>query len=415
MLRLIAAVIVAAAVYSAAGPARDWDVEIHQLTSGPNQHHFFGYIGHVQNIPWNKSGRYVVLLRTTFQDHMPQPEEAAEIVLLDMRRSVGIERLDETRGWNPQQGTMLYWNPKAQETQIFFNDRDPRTGKVFAVLYDVQQRRRLKEYRFEDTPVGNSGVAQKGGQFLGLNYGRLARLRPVTGYPQAYDWTEGVAAPENDGVFLINSETGVKRLIVSFRQLAEAVRTKRPDIDRIPLFINHTLWSRDDNRIYFYLRGHFANRADRVDIPFTVRPDGNNLTMHEQFIGGHPEWELGSRMIGAVGRKQVLYDVETKRIVDELGSEEIFPKPGGDVALSVDAKWLVNGHGESGKNFYTILHRPTGTWLRTRGFPNPGWDSGDLRLDPSPAWNRSNDAFLVPAIAADGTRQSFLIKIIRRK
>ena len=76
---------------------------------------------------------------------------------------------------------MLYWNPEAPETQFFFNDRDPKTNHVFCVLFDVSKGKRVEEYRFSDTPIGNSGVAQNGGFFLGINYGRLARLRPVTG------------------------------------------------------------------------------------------------------------------------------------------------------------------------------------------------------------------------------------------
>ena len=109
-----------------------------------------------------------------------------------------------------------------------FNDRDPASNRVFTVLYDVKARRRIREYRFDDTPFGNSGVAQQGGWFLGLNYGRLARLRPVTGYPEAFDWNPGTPAPENDGIFIVDIESGRKRLLVSYRKLAEAVAPLAP-------------------------------------------------------------------------------------------------------------------------------------------------------------------------------------------
>ena len=98
---------------------------------------------------------------------------------------------------------MLYWNPLEPETQFFFNDRDPATQDVFCVLFDIQAGKRVAEYRYAETPVGNSGVAQNGGWFLAINYGRLARLRPVTGYPGARDWTIGVKQPENDGIFKV--------------------------------------------------------------------------------------------------------------------------------------------------------------------------------------------------------------------
>lgn len=405
---LAALAIVPAPLTSA--PPRDWDVEIQQLTSGP-LHHFFGYIGHVQTIPWNASGRYIVMLRSPFQDHMPKPSEAADIVLVDTTRKNAVIAVDKTLAWNIQQGTMLYWNPKEPETQFFFNDRDPVTQKVFAVLYDIKKRKRVKEYRFNDTPFGNSGVAQNGGRFLGINYGRLAKLRAVTGYPGAFDWTGEAATPDNDGIFVVDSGSGEKRLLISFKQLADALRPKHPAVDETPLFINHTLWNRKDDRIYFYVRGNFgSSRPGSINVPCSIRPDGSGLTLHE-LMGGHPEWSSGSRIVGDKSGKQVLYDVDEKKIVGQIGTPEILPQPGGDAAYSPDMKWFVNGHRQDGKNYYSLLRITDGSWIRTDGFAHPGWTGGDLRLDAAPAWNRDSTQILFPAIAKDGTRQSFVMRI----
>jgi hypothetical protein len=218
-------------------------LRVRQLTRGP-EHHFFGYIGHVKTIPWNESGRYLLALRTGFQDRLPRPDEAADIVLLD-----AVRKVEETRAWNFQQGTMFAWNPKAAETQFFFNDRDPATGRVFCVLYDLERRRRVREYRFEDASIGNGGVSPRGDCFAAINYGRLARLRPVTGYPGALDPTRDVPFPDDDGVFRVDAATGEKRLLVSFRQLRELLRADHSWIDEAPLFINHTLWNRPGDRI----------------------------------------------------------------------------------------------------------------------------------------------------------------------
>ena len=132
-----------------------------------------------------------IALRTTFQDRMPGAQDVADIVLLDARNQYAETRVDGTRGWNPQQGAMMYWNPEQPSRQFFFNDRDPNTGKVFTVLYDIVEKKRVKEYRFDATPAANGGVRQDGGAFAAINYARMARLRPVTGYPGAWDWTEG--------------------------------------------------------------------------------------------------------------------------------------------------------------------------------------------------------------------------------
>ena len=90
-------------------PDSGFRIHVEQITFGP-KNHLFGYIGHVQNIPWNQSDRYIVALQTDFQERMPNPGEAADIILIDTQNDFAIEVVDETRAWNPQQGTMLYWN-----------------------------------------------------------------------------------------------------------------------------------------------------------------------------------------------------------------------------------------------------------------------------------------------------------------
>src|SRR5687768_18400246 len=77
--------------------------EARELTFGPS-HHFYGYIGHVGNSPYNRQGKWLVALRTTFQDRMPTPDDAADIVLLDAARVYLPTKPDPPRGWNPQQG-----------------------------------------------------------------------------------------------------------------------------------------------------------------------------------------------------------------------------------------------------------------------------------------------------------------------
>ncbi len=387
-------------------------VAIRRITSGPS-HHFFGYIGQVRTIPWNASGRYIAALRTSFQDRMPTPKDAADIVLLDCENDYAARVIDRTRAWNPQQGTMMYWNPRAAETQLFFNDRDSKTGKVFCVLYDVEKRRRIREYRFEDAPIGNGGVCQQGGQFAAINYGRIARLRPVTGYPEAYDWTVGQKHPADDGVFLVDIATGTKRLVASFKQMRDLLVKSRPDVDEKELFINHTLWSRDGERLFFFARGDFSSRdrtRKRLNVPFVVRVDGTGLKPLPHHFGGHPEWDEGSRMIGRRDKAQAIYDVELEQYVGTLGDPSIFPNPEGDIALSPDGTWLVNGWKRDGANHYAFFRRADGYAVRSDGIDKGQW-TGELRVDGAPCWNRDGTAVVVPGIASDGTRQMFLISL----
>ncbi|MFP6879990.1 MAG: hypothetical protein VCA34_03520 [Roseibacillus sp.] len=393
-----------------------FDLKIKQLTSG-EKHHFFGYIGQCRTIPWNASGRYVLGIEIEAIDRMPEPGEAATIILVDTRQDNKILRIEKTHAWNPQQGTMFYWNPLAAETQFFFNDRDLNTGKIFTVLYDIEKKKRIREYRFEDTPIANGGVAQKGGAFLALNYGRMARLRPVTGYPGTRDWSKGAdPAPDNDGIFVVDTESGEKRLLVSFRQLAKGIKKLDPKSPDHPLFINHSLWNRRGDRVYFYVRGAWSNRAPgtkKINVPCSIHSDGTGLILHDIFIGGHPEWAEDTLVIGRLKKDQVLYDVDRQKIVGTLGTPEIFPNPEGDISLSPDGKWFVNGFKKDSKNYYAIYRRSDGAHVRSKGL-DKGKYSGDIRIDPAPRWNRSNNAILVPGIAKNGTRQMFVIRVVLR-
>jgi hypothetical protein len=130
-------------------------------------------------------------------------------------------------------------------------------------------------------------------------------------------------------------------------------------------------------------------------------------------FGGHPEWEHGPRMIGAVDGRQILYDTQQQEIVGHLGDQSVLPEPESDVALSPDGRWLVNGFRQGQQNFYAFFRRSDGFSLRSRGFDVRGWTSGDLRIDGAPCWNRESNAIVFTALADDPqrTRQMFLLRL----
>jgi len=396
--------------------AAKFKTTIQQITKGP-ENHLFGYIGQSLTIPWNSSGNRILTLSSPFIDHLPNGTEPAGVCLVHTDKPEGNyfkgEKVDESLGWNPQQGTMFYWNPDKPESQFFFNDRDKKTGNVFTVLYDIDKDKRIHEYKFEDTPVGNSGVCPKGKSFLAINYARMARLRAVTGYKGSTDWTKGIATPENDGIFIVDIKSGKKKLLVSFKQLETELKKKGFDTGGASLFINHTLWNRDGNLFCFFVRAGWKDsgrKEKRTNVFCTINSDGSGLFAGRQFIGGHPEWGLGQQMIGRIDDDQVIYDIIKEKIVGTIGTPEIIPDPEGDISLSPDGNWFVNGSAKNGKNFYNIVRLTDGEWSRTEGI-DKGEYSGDIRIDAAPRWNRENNQILVQGIVEDGTEQLFIISV----
>ena len=398
-----------------AGAAQEKNIsfEVQQITSGP-KHHLFGYIGHALTIPWNQSGRYIVSLRTDFYERMPEKGEAAEIVIIDTQNNFDVIPLDKTLAWNLQQGTMLYWNPNKPETQFFFNDLDLETGAVFTVLYDIEKRQRIREYRFGKESIANGGVAPSGKYFAGINYGKLSRIREIVSYAGAKDSTfGGPANPDSDGLFKVDIATGERHLLVSYSKLAEFLDLDDPDY---PIYVHHTLWNRDSDRIVFAVRGGASEKYGKGKWPnvgCVIGSDGSNLGFVDS-PGGHPEWFDG-RLLTLPGKKGFLefYDVDAKKVVGRIGDEGVFLSPGDDKAYSPDCKWFVVSHKVNAKRtkrtytFYRFADKAhfNSPVIRTK----PG--SGVTRIDGAPRWNRTSDAILVGGVAEDGSRQLSVVRI----
>ncbi len=97
-----------------------------------------------------------------------------------------------------------------------------------------------------------------------------------------------------------------------------------------------------------------------------------------------------------------------------MGDSSMFPKPEGDISLSPDGNWFVNGYKlskHSTENYFAVYRRSDGAFVRSEGI-DKGSYSGDIRIDPAPRWNRTNDAILVPGIAKNKTRQMHIIRIV---
>jgi hypothetical protein len=400
-------------------------ISVEQITRGPQSHNF-GYIGHAVTIPWNATGRYIVSLRIGFHDRMPMPGETADVVLIDTHDGNRVTKVDQTLAWNLQQGTMLYWNPSAADRQFLFNDLDPATGQVFTVLYDIQEKRRLREFRFTKPAIGNGGVDPNGRYFAGINYGKITASREVISYAGAKDdLAEGAmipdrpANPETDGLFLVDPALDGKReLILSYAKLAEflfadeKIRGELGDPQKYPLYVHHTLWNRSGEWILFVVRG----RQDmRPNIGCVIRRDGTGLRRIP--YAGHPEWGVGSLLIlpNKAEKRFDLYDVATEKYAGKLGDPGTFPNPIDDNALSPDGQWLAGSRRVKPTECVYTLHRLV-DGLTVESPPLPTKDGGGVvRIDPAPRWNRTSDGLLVPGVADDGTMQLFTLKLFTLK
>ena len=249
--------------------------------------------------------------------------------------------------------------------------------------------------------------------------GYKKRLRVVTGYPGSFDATADHDVPDNDGIFKIDVASGERRLACSFRQIFDhlVAHDAVPAGAEAQMFINHTLWNRQDDRILPFARssaGWGAGGGAQINTTFTMRPDGSGLTYHG-YVGGHPEWDEQSRIITAGTDGLRVYDPQQRGYVDTIGSSAAFSDPKGDKTLSADSRLLVHGNavrtGQGHFHQYVVYRMADGHHDTSPLCARGTYIEGDLRLDAAPCWNRSGNQFVVPAIAADGTRQMFVLSL----
>jgi hypothetical protein len=197
--------------------------------------------------------------------------------------------------------------------------------------------------------------------------------------------------------------------------MEDEIKKQNKNFKNTGLFVNHTLLNRDANHLYFFAREGWIKGGNKTNIAFSINLDGSKLKIHDQHIGGHPEWAEDNLLIGRQGKKQILYDVDQNKVVGQLGSPKLFPNPEGDISLSPDGNWFVNGYKveskDGNKNYYAVYRRSDSAFVRSKGI-DKGFYDGNVRIDPAPRWNRSNDAILVPGIGENETRQMFVIRVI---
>jgi hypothetical protein len=369
--------------------------EIRTLTAGP-KHHFFGYYGIP---PWNKSEKYLVCLESDHQDHLPKPEEAGRIGIVEAKTGK-FTQVGTTHAWNFQQGTMLHWNPLQPESEILFNEREG--DKIISAALNVENgKKRL-------FPTSISAVSRNGRYALSLTYGRLARMRPVVGYVGARDPNPNEAHPQNDGIFLLDLKTGQSKLVVSIREVFERLVRQHPELKDRHMWFNHTVFNKNDTRFFFLARIWKEERGGKrlESAMFTANLDGSDLREVIPFGNGvsHFEWR-NDKEIMATFRfngpevKHVLF-TDGKQDYQSIG--EGFLKNDGHCSFAPDQQWLVTDRNldETFEKMLMIYHLEAkqGLVLGKFAMRNSTYLRGDLRCDLHPRWSRSGKMICFDAI-----------------
>jgi len=384
------------------------ECKVRALTKGP-KHHFFGYYG---ICPWNKSGRHLICLESSFQDRMPAPGEAATIGLVDSQTG-RFEKVAETRAWNLQQGAMLHWNPLNPENQIIYNDL--KDDDIVSVVLNVES----SDKRI--LPRAVSAVSHNGKWALSLTYGRMGRLRKVVGYGAAKDPNPDNPAPNNDGVFLMDLTTGKSKLVVSIAEVYGRLLKKYPLLKGRHMWFNHIVFNKNDTRFFFLARANMPPKGRRNTAMFTANLDGSDLREVIPFDRevSHFDWRndkeiIATFIIKGTGRKHVLF---TDGRADYKVLGDGFLDFDGHCSFSPDPNWIVTDRKQRSVMTQALLLYNLQSGQKVElcrlDMKDRKYMSGDVRCDFHPRWSRDGDKICFDAIEPENATRQLHIAYVK--
>lgn len=372
-----------------------------QITSNDKEHLFASYYG-INS--FSKSQKFVTVLETDVKYRLPTENDKAVLGLVNLHTKEFIP-IAETSAWNFQQGCMAHWLATSPDSLIIYNDL--REGKFVSVILNVHTKEELKVIPY---PV--SAVSPNGKEAISINFARLRITRPDYGYGgEGQDPIADVVFPEDDGLFLIDLETGKAKMIVSIAQIKDMV----PEVPEGQVeFFNHTLFSRNGSKIMWFARA--IGRPFRNTTPFTVNKDGSNLQVcfPEGWFGSHFDWLNDDELMitakfNAKKMGHVLFNVgkdNYKRLGGELLGE-------GHGTFSPDGEWMcTDTYPEDGtreQNLY-LMDMKSQAILPIGKFYEPEEFSGWWRCDLHCRWSPNGDIIGFNSTHT-GSRQAYIIKL----
>lgn len=212
------------------------------LTPNDGAHYFFAYYDMRAT---GKDGRHLCH-RVRFWNRLPTSEDVCEVGYLE---NGAFFKIGETTAWNFQQGAMLQYHPTRKDT-VYYNVCE--NGHFLTVTHNFV----TGEKKYADRAV--ACVSPDGRFGLAVNFGRIYDFRPGYGYAGFCDANANVNAPEDDGVFLVDMESGTSRLLCSYRDLAPLSGF---DTSVAKLLVNHITFNTTSDRYVMLVRNFRTEEA----------------------------------------------------------------------------------------------------------------------------------------------------------
>jgi len=381
------------------------------LTTGPGLH-WFGYYDKLQFDP---SGRYVLAMRTEFENRSPRAGDEIKIGMIDLGKEDAWIELGISRAWNWQQGCMLQFVP-GSDSKVIWNDRIG--DQYVSHILDIQ----TGEERTLPFPVYT--LSPDGKTALSVDFERINYLRPGYGYAGIPDPYRHLPAPEQAGIYLCDLEKGKKNLIISISEMQ-----KREIVSEDPSYkdreygmnwFNHLLFNTDGTRFVFLHRwksvskesvGGFGTRM------YSVNPDGSDVRLVDgsgytsHFIWKNPEQLLMWTYHPSYEFGFYLFNEDGNQDPQIIGKETMTRN--GHCTYLPGQNWILNDtYPDSNRMQHVYLfHEGRKQKIPLGDFYLPDAYRGEWRVDTHPRMSPDGSRVVIDAVDPESGRQLYLLDI----
>ncbi len=231
---------------------------------------FFGYF---DLNPFSLDNKKILAHRLFYPNKNIDKGTQIEAGYYDINNLKKFNLLDITTAWSWQQASRLQWlNDDCVIYNIF--SKDQYGAKIINLDNGSTDQLPMAIY------CHNSSTA------LAIDFVRLERMRSGYGYIDIDDRTKNEAAPFNDGIWAIDINTKVKKLLISYKQLLEF----RPmdEFKDSEHYLNHLVFSPNGERfLFFHIWSKGGKRKMRM---YSSDLDGNLTLIYNEGHISHFCW-----------------------------------------------------------------------------------------------------------------------------
>lgn len=299
---------------------------------------------------------------------------------------------------------MLQWMPGSADTVLWSDLED---GRYVCRLLDVKTRER----RTVPHPV--YAVGPDGRRAVAPDFRRIQDMRPGYGYAPLPDPNADVLAPEDEGIHLIDLETGEADLVITIADVAAI--PYREDLSLAKHYFNHLLFSPDGSRFVFLHRWRMPDGGTFHTRMMTANADGSDVRVVDD--GGrtsHFIWRDPAHILAWALHPETGWGF----YVFPDGPGE--PEPVGTGVMDCDGhctylpggEWIVNDtypRTDNKRELY-LYHVPTGEKLEIGRF-DAGEHGGELRCDLHPRHSPDGRLLTIDSVHEGNGRQLYLVDI----